>query len=272
MFSPICISLLISVCVFGISNAERHHLQKRQLTITGCTSTTCKNGGVCYNIPPNLFSCVCPSGFTGPYCELGSGVTTTKATTSTCPTGVVCANGGVCYAIATNLYVCGCTAAWTGPTCSSPSGVTDTTTTTTTTTPTVTTTKTTIPTTTTPALQPCPLPAGVTSPCGSNGVCLYNNVTNVLSCSCAPTYSGAFCTVRVTFCSTPCQNGGTCVPVTTTDPYGGYCTCPAGFTGPKCDVQLTCNPNPCQNNQPCLVINGIARCFCASQYTAPYCT
>ena len=124
MLSPICIGLLLSVCV--LSNAERHHLQKRQLTITGCTSTTCKNGGVCYNIPPNLFSCVCPSGFTGPYCELGSGATTTKATTATCPTGVVCANGnfyklnlflfykllkvlknqgGVCYAIATNLYV-----------------------------------------------------------------------------------------------------------------------------------------------------------------------
>ena len=66
-------------------------------------------------------------------------------------------------------------------------------------------------------------------------------------------YSGPFCTTRVPFCSTGCQNGGTCTP-SNTDPYGGSCACVTGFTGPVCEVKASCSPNPCLNNQQCLVI------------------
>jgi len=112
-------------------------------------------------------------------------------------------------------------------------------------------------------------PSGIPNPCQNGGACLYSNTTNQLSCSCQPTYTDAFCTTRIAFCTnSPCKNGGTC---TQTDAINGTCTCAATFTGVYCDVGTVCPTNFCLNNQPCLVIDGVPRCFCAGNFAPPNC-
>lgn len=118
-----------------------------------------------------------------------------------------------------------------------------------------------------PNTESCP--SSIPSPCQNKGLCLYSKETNKISCSCPPTYTGAFCEQRVPFCAdSPCKNGGTCNQI---DLYNGKCTCPSNYGGFRCDITLSCDPNPCLNNQPCLVVGGVARCFCAAKYKQPYC-
>ena len=38
--------------------------------IDECSSTPCKNGGTCYDYI-DAFTCYCPPGYTGDYCETG---------------------------------------------------------------------------------------------------------------------------------------------------------------------------------------------------------
>ena len=46
-----------------------------------CTSTSCLNGGTCYNTG-NDYICVCPPQYTGPSCSQQMVVTTASSTTS----------------------------------------------------------------------------------------------------------------------------------------------------------------------------------------------
>ncbi|XP_044289203.1 LOW QUALITY PROTEIN: vasorin [Varanus komodoensis] len=51
-----------------------------------CPPHTCLNGGACRLDPLNHVECVCPGGFTGPYCETGAQATTPPAAPTLAPT------------------------------------------------------------------------------------------------------------------------------------------------------------------------------------------
>lgn len=234
-----------------------------------CKITGCLNNGIC-----TVFSkCQCPPRFTGFRCE--SLLTTTQPTTTkkaqpkflninVCYAGI-CQNGGTCYQLGKNFGICICPSEYSGPYCSDRIQVTASNQSTTVTS--LSPKKSSLPVTKKVDIRPCP--SSIPNPCQNNGQCGYIESTNTITCSCVSTYQGPFCNIRVPFCEkSPCKNGGTCTQI---DQYEGYCTCLPNFTGFKCDISLTCDPNPCNNNQPCLVVNGVAKCFCASRFRPPYC-
>lgn len=266
--SIVCFTLLacMSLTVLGHVNETIHNyrLAKRQITV--CTTASCLNGGTCVSVGVNLGYCACLTGYTGYNC--GTLLATTTAATATvtislCTPGI-CQNGGTCNQLGQNLAICTCVTGYTGVFCNiPPSYATATaatisyptffpvTLTTGTTGPTSTTTATS--TTTTVSYLSCD--ASVAGICQNGGTCLFN--VNGVFCQCATTWSGAFCTERVQFCSTsPCRNGGTCVQ-NSFDIFG-TCSCPSGYGGTLCEVGLTCNPNPCRNNNQCVTVNGLA--------------
>lgn len=245
------------------------HLCQYQVTpFLSCKITGCLNNGLC-----TVFSkCECPPKYTGFRCE--NLVTTTQPTTTTtamskflsinvCYVGI-CQNGGSCYQLGENSGICICATGYSGPYCTEKNEMT-------------------ISTKSAPVLSLLPknkalvtkkvniraCPSSIPNPCQNNGKCGYIESTNTITCTCEPTYQGPFCNIRVAFCDpSPCKNGGTCNQI---DKYEGNCVCLPNFTGFKCDISLSCEPNPCNNNQPCLVVNGVAKCFCASRFRPPYC-
>ncbi|XP_063961991.1 fibropellin-1-like isoform X1 [Lytechinus pictus] len=68
--------------------------------------TPCENGGTCIDEWQN-YTCVCPTGFTGPYCGV---------VVDDCESGP-CQNGGTCNTITTGGYTCTCTVSYTGVHC-----------------------------------------------------------------------------------------------------------------------------------------------------------
>jgi len=226
-------------------------------TMRSCQILGCQNGGTC----TILSSCSCPTGFTGTLCELSSVTTTAAAVTvpaiSICAPGI-CLNGGTCIQLTTNIGFCSCPNGYYGLFCNiaTATGVTVTT-------PVTTTLATT---TIASAVIRCPF----TNICSNGGTCNLNPVTNTVTCSCLPNYTGVICETALPFCqNNPCKNGATCVTGTGT---AGTCTCPTGFEGVYCEISTTCPNNPCQNNQKCILLNGNPICLCGAGYNPPYCT
>ncbi len=76
-----------------------------------------------------------------------------------------------------------------------------------------------------------PCPSIVPNPCLNKGTCMY--LGHEITCNCANTFAGTFCTERVDFCSSqPCHNGGTCQNV---GQYDGKCQCLPGYSGRFCE-------------------------------------
>jgi hypothetical protein len=221
-------------------------------------STICKNGAQCYIVNGASILCVCAPNWSGSFCEIPVGTTTTTpaATTTTaaapavaaCPAGsTICQNAGQCYIINGASILCVCTAQFQGQFCEIPVA--------TTTTVPATTTTTLAPTTTTtvPAIQACP--AGL-SICQNGGTCLLINGATIM-CQCPVGFLGTYCEVAPsTTTTTPlptttttvppiqacpagisvCQNGGTCLLI---NGASLLCQCPVGFQGTYCEVPLT---------------------------------
>lgn len=74
--------------------------------------------------------------------------------------------------------------------------------------------------------------------CKNGGTCLYNNVTNRVSCECPQGYTGDRCEIVVNFCKgEPCKNG---LCKNNRDSYS--CECSPGWTGTNCTEQIgVCN-------------------------------
>ena len=74
-------------------------------------------------------------------------------------------------------------------------------------------------------------------------------------------YSGERCQFKHTLCdSSPCQNGATCVPTSTSF----RCECPSGIAGDRCEFDIVddCRSNPCQHAGTCLDRPGSYQCRC----------
>uniref|UniRef100_A0A6I8R583 FAT atypical cadherin 1 n=1 Tax=Xenopus tropicalis TaxID=8364 RepID=A0A6I8R583_XENTR len=67
----------------------------------------------------------------------------------------------------------------------------------------------------------------------------------------------------------PCQNGGTCSPLSN---GGYYCKCSSLFMGTHCDISINpCASNPCLYGGTCIVVKEDFMCHCRGDYTGPRC-
>ena len=139
------------------------------------------------------------------------------------------------------------------------------------------------------------------NPCSSGSTCIANTQSpNYPSyfCLCSPNYTGTLCNLLVspqttrpvaaaTPCSSsPCQNSGTCLPITQTSYTASsfVCLCPPNYTGLTCNQlaqavlpsATVCSSNPCQYGGTCLPITSPTQntfvCICPPSYTGLTCT
>lgn len=110
--------------------------------------------------------------------------------------------------------------------------------------------------------------------CKNGGTCL--NEVGSFTCICNSNYTGAECEslVSMTCDHVPCQNGGTCFPYKSNDPYYQFqCKCTAGYEGKQCETAIDfCKPKPCVRGH-CINLPDIASysCSCDPGFTAENC-
>ncbi|CAK8693984.1 unnamed protein product [Clavelina lepadiformis] len=103
-------------------------------------------------------------------------------------------------------------------------------------------------------------------PCQNGGSCTV--LSGLPTCACPPGYSGTYCTVITACEQAPCLNGGTCNP-DASYPYGYNCSCLPQFGGNNCDQTCTVS---CQNGGSCQFDrNGFQACICPTGYTGYFC-
>ncbi|KAM4809573.1 LOW QUALITY PROTEIN: protocadherin Fat 1 [Rhinophrynus dorsalis] len=67
----------------------------------------------------------------------------------------------------------------------------------------------------------------------------------------------------------PCQNGGTCSPLSN---GGYYCKCTSLFMGTHCDISMNpCASNPCLYGGTCIVVKDDYICHCRGDYSGQRC-
>ena len=83
-------------------------------------------------------------------------------------------------------------------------------------------------------------------------------------------YSGDRCQFTHVFCdSSPCQNGATCVPTSTSF----YCSCLSGTAGERCEFDTVddCLSAPCRHGGTCLDRPGGHECRCPQLWNGRDC-
>ncbi|CAG5925203.1 unnamed protein product [Menidia menidia] len=227
-----------------------------QHDINECDSRPCLNGGTCQD-SYGTYKCTCPHGYTGINCQ---------NLVRWCDSSP-CKNGGSCWQTGT-AYSCECQTGWSGLYCDVPSvscevaakqrGQTE------------------FAGNEFPSairldsrsLSPSLFVDGfslslcsgvdVSQLCQNSGRCL--DAGNVHYCHCQAGYTGSYCEEQVDECTpNPCQNGATC-----TDFLGGYtCKCMPGFLGTNCSVEINeCFSQPCQNGGTCIDLINTYKCSC----------
>ncbi|KPJ20311.1 Protein crumbs [Papilio machaon] len=256
---------------------------------SACASSPCHNG-TCLALDTGLFSCQCPAGYTGRFCESdkdecslmpkicnnGVCVNVPGSYQCYCKPGYTgdsceqdideclsspCKNGGTCQNLENN-YECTCMDGFDGKDCSininecennpcaAGSTCVD-----------------------GVASYSCVCQDGLTGPnceididdcksqpCQHGGRCA--DALNHYTCECAGTgYEGADCELNIDECAQqPCRNGGTCLD----DLNDYHCACHAGYTGKNCEVDINeCEGEPCKYEGICLERSN------ASLYRAP---
>nr|XP_006001093.1 PREDICTED: protocadherin Fat 1 isoform X1 [Latimeria chalumnae]XP_014346958.1 PREDICTED: protocadherin Fat 1 isoform X1 [Latimeria chalumnae] len=107
----------------------------------------------------------------------------------------------------------------------------------------------------------------LSSPCQNEGTC--SPLSNGgYFCKCAALFVGAYCELPMSPCaSNPCLYGGTCIPVK--DDY--ICQCRGQYTGQRCQLGPYCKNNPCKNKGRCIdSLDGFA-CECQPGFRGERC-
>ena len=184
-----------------------------------CTSDPCHNGATCTDLPAG-FSCNCPSGVTGSLCD----VNIDECASSPCRNNATCTDG-------IDEYNCTCSSGFVGHDCET-------------------------------NIDEC-----ASSPCSSGGTC--RDQIAGFQCICPMGSTGPLCDVNINECApSPCRNGATCE-----DGIASFqCRCPSGFTGRLCETELVeCDSSPCKNGGTCSdLVDGFI-CMCERGFTGDEC-
>ncbi|XP_012709063.2 protein crumbs homolog 1 isoform X1 [Fundulus heteroclitus] len=119
-----------------------------------------------------------------------------------------------------------------------------------------------------PALPGCRgAPVCEPSPCLNDGQC--QDLFNAYNCTCAEGWAGRRCDVLIDTCASgPCVHGNC-----TVDGLAYRCTCEFGYTGADCEEELdVCENHLCANGATCLHGPEKYACFCAENFTGPFCS
>ncbi|KAG8193356.1 hypothetical protein JTE90_022984 [Oedothorax gibbosus] len=256
----------------------------------------CTNFGMCKNVAPDSYRCVCPVGFSGKNCEiadnpclnnpcLNNGICSELNGTAICECkpgwigdrceidineceSSPCANGGTCVDLVNN-FQCLCTPGWEGVTCQEDADECK--------------------------WSPCVNAVrchnhegdyecicqdgwkgkncteninDCIGHCQNGANCL--DLINDYHCACLPGFTGRDCQTNINECaSNPCINGGECVDLI----YAFRCICPVGYRGQQCEIDIDlCNPNPCKNNAACFNMNRDYYCHCPEKHFGKNCS
>ena len=243
---------------------SRHYRQY----LLKCSQVTCSNGGNCSESKCG-FTCICPSGFTGTFCESDAVVPRCQQEN--------CSGHGVCYYGDDGVTpICGCDAGYTGEKCelsidycsnqgypcknggtcrNQPHG------------------------------YKCNCPqfyGGVHcgifkspcsgNPCANGGNCEPNPTSPLgFICHCTGLYRGPLCNLPRVCRFIRCENGGKCKE----PEYRGdtVCICPPGYGGTLCtEIVHPCDSSPCQNGAVCTsTLSGSFLCNCTSEFKGELC-
>ena len=235
--------------------------------LLNCSSVSCQNGGNCSDSDVG-FSCTCPTGFTGPYCE--SELVPDPCADSPCGNNGTCVRtrgGRTAKCLCFEGYVgatCGelrdycresgmlcehghCRNESTSPACVCDPGYTG---------------------------RRCRLRENfcIPNPCQNNATCVSHHNNQTFSCQCLSGFVGERCEMRAADpChSQPCANGGTCQSLNST---GLRCMCPAGYQGDRCmeTVNDNCAGSPCLNGGTCTSLESGFECTCPRGYKGQKC-
>ena len=110
----------------------------------------------------------------------------------------------------------------------------------------------------------------LSSPCANGGQCI-PSASDSFTCSCPKRYTGANCEIDLNACeSKPCPNGIVCHNL-----YNDFhCSCPAGFTGKTCQMRGDWDPcvtNPCGPYGNCVRQGASFICNCSGGFGGAYC-
>ena len=210
-----------------------------------CDNQTCLNGGTCYQVLNNSYTCSCPEGLTGKHCGC-----ITKTANSTCD----------CSHQMDSTYNCTCQSNTTDGSVVSQIQC--------------------MPNSTNGLNCTCSDDC-IDDDMSCQRVAVLRTFSNITLDKCAGfnctfmTLSKATITAGACSCkectSNTCQNAGTCYfGVNNTD----TCVCPAGFTGYHCESNKDeCASNPCPRNGSCTDSLNSYTCSCVEGYVyeTPYC-
>ncbi|VDL75498.1 unnamed protein product [Nippostrongylus brasiliensis] len=257
--------------------------ERREKMATGCLSSPqCDEASPCVRGECrdlwNSFTCECPNGFEGQFCELNrnecsqiecdhgqcvDGIGVARCQCDSGYTGeacdvemdhcslIPCKNSGLCIN-SNGSFICECRNGWAGRTCEFRTGGTG---------------------------VKCQCRTGFigpfceeridpcsTRPC-TNGYC--SSSANGFKCDCEEGYSGETCSVLSDFCTeSSCNGHGHCAPIWNAT----MCSCDKNWRGASCMGLVDyCLSIPCENDGTCETVEGGFKCHCRKYYMGDRC-
>ncbi len=233
--------------------------------LLSCSEVACQNGSSCHDTEAG-FSCICPSGRTGAYCE-------SELVPDPC-VGVNCNGNGVCFRTRLGRqFECQCYDGYTGKECNDILDLC---------------TEAEIPcrhgtcvNTTTPMCECEPFYFGpqcderteycTPDPCENGGTCINCPEESTYECSCPHTHEGENCETKILDpCEeTSCLSNQTCERINN---FRFRCTCPEGYEGDSCEKKIDyCADSPCLNGGTCINHETLYECVCPRGYKGRRC-